>query len=182
MCPIAFGNHQYGLPRLASRLVGDSLHPPHTCCTSIRPGRPGARQAKCCVVYRYATENNSPWAVVGPHAFDAIRTFAPSVTIANWFTPGSRHAMKTGAPTPVTTGYRHLCRILDKPADKPPIGSALAFAHHRCRLYDLGALGSPAFLDGQCGLSKTFAQRFASQCRSLIRSGNHLPPTIRQKK
>ena len=35
----------------------------HTCSTSIRPG-PRARLAKCCVVYRYATEEQLAAAVV----------------------------------------------------------------------------------------------------------------------
>ena len=181
MCPIAFGNHQYGLARPVSRLVGDSSHHPHTCCTSIRPG-PRARLQSAAWCTGTRPRSNSPRLSSRPHIFDSICTFAPSVTIelVRIRLPACH---EDGVPIPVTTGYRHLCRFLDKPADKPPMGSALAFARHRCRLYDLGALGGSAFLDGQCGLSKTFARRFVSHCRSLIRSGNHLPrPYVRKNK
>ena len=59
--------------------------------------------------------------------------------------------------------------------------SALPLPHNRRRRYRLDTLSSSALLDGQCRLSKTLARRFISHCRSLIRSGNHLPqPYVRK--
>ena len=127
-------------------------------------------------------KNNSPNRRPSRHRFVSICIFSPTVMVelGRILSPARQ---EDNVPTPATTDYRSLCRILGKRADNPNIGSALALTHNRCRLYVLGALGSPAFLDGQCGLSKSFARRFISHCRSLIRSGNHLPrPYVRKNK
>ena len=127
--------------------------------------------------------NNSPLLSPQPASIRLDLHPPRPVWRSNWIASGSQACHENGVPTPVTTDYRNLCRILDKTAEKPAIGSALALPRNRCRLYDLGALGSPAFLVGQCGLSKTLARRFVSHCRSFIRSGNHLPrPYVRKNK
>jgi hypothetical protein len=119
---------------------------------------------------------------VAPASIDSTR-FAHRARCerSNCFATGSRRAIKR----PTYTGNNRLSEFVPqfhKTADKPANGSALTLLRDRCGLYGLGALGSSAFLDRQCGLSQSFARRFVSHCRSLIRSGNHLPPTIRQKK
>ena len=119
---------------------------------------------------------------VAPASIDSTR-FAHRARCerSNCFATGSRRAIKR----PTYTGNNRLSEFVPqfhKTADKPANGSALTLLRDRCGLYGLGALGSSAFLDGHRGLSTIFARRFVSHCRSLIRSGNHLPPTIRQKK
>ena len=181
-CSIPFGNHQYALRRLVSRLVGIRCITP-AYLQRIDPAGSSSAPGK---VQRGATDPTEEQlaVTVAPASIDSTRC-APSRPVwrSNWFASGSQACQENGVPTQVTTDYRNLCRILDKTAEKPAIGSALALPRNRCRLYGLGALGSPALLDGQCGLSKTLARRFVSHCRSFIRSGNHLPrPYVRKNK
>ena len=168
------------MPRLVSRLVGIVCITPHTCCTSIRPG-PAARPAKRSVVRR-GDRGQLAQAVAQPASIRLYLHIRAQRDDRTGLHPVA-DAHENGVPTQVTTGYWNLCRMLDETADKPAMGSAVALPRNRCRLYDLGALGSPAFLDGQCGLSKSLARRFVSHCRSLLRSGNHLPrPYVRKNK
>ena len=178
---IPFGNHQYALPRLVSRLVGIRCVP--RIPAAHRSGRVQQRTRQSAARCAETTEEQLAVAVAAARIHST--RFAPPRPVwrSNWFASGSQACHENGVPTPVTTDYRNLCRILDKTAEKPAIGSTLALARNRCRLYGLGTLGSPALLDGQDGFSKSFARRFVSHCRSLIRSGNHLPrPYVRKNK
>jgi hypothetical protein len=178
---IPFGNHQYALPRLVSRLVGIRCIPRTP--AAHRSGRVQQRTRQSAARCAEATEEQLAVAIAATRIHS--NRFAPPRPVwrSNWIASGSQACHENGVPTPVTTDYRNLCRIHDKTAEKPAIGSALALPRNRCRLYGPGALGSPAFLDEQCGLSKTLARRFVSHCRSFIRSGNHLPrPYVRKNK
>ena len=128
------------------------MRPPHTCSTSIGPG-PAAHPAKCA---RCAETTEEQLAVaVAAARIHSTRCAPPRpVWRSNWIASGSQACHENGVPTPVTTDYRNLCRILDKTAEKPAIGSALALPRNRCRLYGLGALGSPAFLEDSVGFRR----------------------------
>ena len=176
---IPFGNHQYALPRLVSRLVGIRCVP--RIPAAHRSGRVQQRTRQSAARCAEATEEQLAVAVAAARIHST--RFAPPRPVwrSNWFASGSQACHENGVPTPVTTDYRNLCRILDKTAEKPAIGSALALPRNRCRLYGLGALSSPAFLDGQCGLSKTLARRFVSHCRSLFEVATTCPDHTSEK-
>jgi hypothetical protein len=113
---IPFGNHQYALPRLVSRLVGIRCVP--RIPAAHRSGRVQQRTRQSAARRAEATEEQLIH-TVAPASIHSTR-FAPPRPVwrSNWFASGSQACHENGVPTPVTTDYRNWCRILDKAAEK----------------------------------------------------------------